>query len=237
MTDDLYSADVELRYQATPQDQVQLEGKWPRGCTRAGNAFLVLLGPSMGKEMPGELREPGGANRPYRDPITVGRSIIGFEDLGSRGPRWNRLCGALLGNCQYTATLTALVNLDWSHEPDERKVPQAHLVSGFHDHIWKLLVQLRPRIICALTRRVWDTVTPEVRQFEMADFPKCPIAPSEPRLRLPVAPMFIRIPGCDFVTMLIKPHNHPSRPYLGVRHIAVLGQVSSWFQSQPLSEK
>lgn len=232
MKTDLYSPTVELRYQATPETHAPLEGRWPRGCTGAGNAFLVLLGPSMGKEMPGGLREAGGANRPYRDPIAVGRNVIEFEGLGSRGPRWNRLCAALLGNCQYTAALTALVNLDWSHEPDEKKVPQAHLVSGFHDHIWKLLVQLRPRIICALSRRVWDTVAPEVRQFEVACFPKCPVEPIEPRLRLRVVPMIVRIPGCDFDTMLIKPHNHPSRPYLGTRQIAVLAQVSSWFQGQ-----
>ncbi|MFA6546223.1 MAG: hypothetical protein WCS99_17520 [Limisphaerales bacterium] len=237
MSEDLYSTNVEVRYQATPQTQVLIERRWPRGCTGAGNAFLVLLGPSMGKEKPGESRAPGGDNRPYRDPMTMGRSVIDFMGLGGRGHRWNRLCKALLGEDRYTPALTALVNLDWSHETDEREVSPKHLVSGFHDHIWKLLIQLRPRIICALTRRVWDTVAPEVRQFEMADFPKCPIEPSEPRLRLPVAPMFIRIPGCDFVTMLIKPHNHPSRPYLGVRHIAVLGQVSTWFQSQPVSDK
>lgn len=234
MNNDLYSPEIESRFQATLKTPITLDRKWPRGCTGAGNAYLVLLGPSMGKELPGEAREVGGPNRPYRDPITIGQNVIEFGGLGRRSPRWKRLCVALLGEERYIPALTALLNLDWSHNTDEKHVCIPHLQSGFSEHIWPLLAQVKPRIICTLTRRVWDTVAPQMRQHDVTAFPRCPIAPTGPRLKLSVAPLFIRIPGCDFITMVIKPHNHPSRPYLGARQIAVINEVANWFRNQPI---
>ena len=219
-----YSPNLERRYQATVSEPETLTTKWPRACSGAANAFLVLLGPSMGAANRDEQVEHGGAGRPITSSMTIGPDVINFDGLGHRKRRWNRLCAEMLGGEHYISSTVALLNLDWSHHPSESAIPQEHLTSGFTEYVWPLLTQLRPRIICPLTRRVWDTIMPEIYQRRVS-FPDCPIS-------LPRAPIFLRLPDCAFVTMLIKPHNHPSRA-LSYEQISVIGQACTWFQNQP----
>ena len=218
-----YSSDLERRYQACDHGAT-LQTKWPVACGGAANAFLVLLGPSMGAADRGQVAERGGPNRPDGYTMSIGRAVMDFEGLGRRNRRWSRLCAEMLGGEHYVTSMTALLNLDWRNSSSERDIPKADLISGFRDYIWPLLNKLRPRIICALTRRVWDTAAPELEQHRVP-FPECPIT-------LPLAPIIFRLPKSDFPTMLIKSHNHPSRA-LSYAHISILGQVCTWFLKQP----
>jgi hypothetical protein len=88
-----YSPDLERRYEATiSESRTTLPKKWPLACGGAANAFLVLLGPSMGAAARDEPVEVGGANRPQRYPMQIGQGVMDFEGLGRRRRRWQRLC-------------------------------------------------------------------------------------------------------------------------------------------------
>jgi hypothetical protein len=117
--------------------------------------------------------------------------------------------------------MTALLNLDWRHSTSEKATPMQHLESGLKQYVWPLLQELRPRIICPLTNRVWKTVVPLMAQFRIP-FPECPVPLWRP-------PIVLRLPATAFTTMLIKPHNHPSRPFLNNDQMADLGKACRWF--------
>ena len=228
MHPDLYSPNIERRYAATIASSEQLARKWPRACCGAANAFLVLFGPSMGAARPDEHIEVGGANRPYRDLMRIGADIINFDGLRARKHRWNRLSAEILGNEKYISTLAAQINLDWSHSPDERNVHQRDLEGGFEEHIWPLFPLLQPRIICALTNRVWDIFFPQISAkpfnlpFTLTDSKG--VNPSR-------HPHIFRFPNCDFDTLLLKPHRHPSRA-LSYEQCSIIGRVSATFLNE-----
>jgi hypothetical protein len=149
---DLYSPDLNQRYQATlnTHNRRTLSKRWPFACRGAANAFLVLIGPSMGGASPTEPVEPGGANRPHRDPMRIGADVMSFDWRDSRKTRWTRLCSDMLGGEQYVSALTALLNLDWRHSTREGEIPQEDLSNGLARHVWPLLSELQPRIVCRL---------------------------------------------------------------------------------------
>ena len=101
----------------------------------------------------------------------------------------------------HARTLTALLNLSEQHSTNERAISDADLRAGWTERIWPVLPHVRPRIVCALTNSVWDTT--------------CPFDLARERKRF-------RIPGCKFTTVLVKPHNHPSR-FLSNEQIDQLG--------------
>lgn len=74
--------------------------------------------------------------------------------------------------------MTALLNLDWRNSADERAIPIADLEAGWDEHILPLLSTVRPRIVCALTNRVWNVVAPVAERTRIAlpDLPRrtCP---------------------------------------------------------------
>lgn len=222
---ELYSPDLNRRYLATlSMHRTSLGKRWPLGCSGASNAFITLIGPSMGHATPGETVAHGGANRPYRDSMEIGRDVMSFDWGDQRITRWTRLCSEMLGSEHYVSSVTALLNLDWRHAANEKDIPTEELISGLNSYVWPLLNELRPRIVCALTNRVWDTIIPKVKPLRVP-FPFCPVP-------LPREPIIFRLPGCDFNTLFIKPHNHPSRHFLSNDMISQVGKACQWFLKQ-----
>jgi hypothetical protein len=221
MNDDLYSDDVSRRYQATlSAGNLVMPTSWPIGCQGAANGFLVLIGPSMGGAGRGQRAQLGGANRPVSEPRRIGPEVMSFKWGDSRHVRWTRLCAEMLGAEKYVPALTSLLNLDWRHSTSEKNVPEQDMLNGFTQCVWPLLAEVRPRLVCPLTNRVWDIVLRQAEKHRVP-FEPCPIG-------LPRAPVFVTLPGSESVTMLIKPHTHPSRA-LSYAQIAELGKACRWF--------
>jgi hypothetical protein len=221
----LYSPSLEERFFATvTAGRIDLGRRWPIACDGAANAFLVLIGPSPGSPTPGEAVQLGGADRPLHRSMELGANVIAFDWGGQRVKRWERMCAAILGGDKYWPALTALLNLDWQHSGDEKRIQQASLAYGLNNYVWPLLSDLRPRIVCALTNSVWDVLRPAAEENLIA-FPPCPVALSR-------QPLVFRIPTSDFNTVLIKPHNHPSRHFLTEAHIASMGAACRWFLAE-----
>ena len=223
MAPELYSPALRVRYRATLalRNERPLRKRWPAGCGGAANAFLVLLGPSMGGAPPGQVSQRGGANRPFRaSPMKIGPNAMNFDWGDHRKARWIRLCAAMLGGEDYVPSLTALLNLDWRHSTSEKSIPQQDLLDGFQNFVWPLLRNLRPRLICALTNRVWDTVQATIAPFRIP-FSRCPVPLSR-------EPIILRLPSCQYSTFFLKAHNHPSR-FLSNAQILDLGKASEWF--------
>lgn len=229
MNRELYSPDLEQRYQATiSQDCIPLGINWPMACWGAGNAFLALLGPSMGAVDPGRAAEVGGTNRPRRYPMQMGRTVMDFEGLGRRKARWQRLCVDILGADRYVSAMTALLNLDWRNSSSEMAIHQADLSSGLTNYIWPLLQQLRPRIICVLSNRTWDTIYPEIEQCGAVAL-KLPFSLRDSHAIEPSRqPVVFHLPACEFQTLLVKPHRHPSRA-LSYEQISLIGRACQQF--------
>ena len=225
----LYSSDIERRYRATMAIESTgqlLSKRWPIGCSGAANAFLALIGPSRGGAPRGKVADLGGPQRPFGKPMHMGPHVMNFDWGDHRKTRWTLLCSEMLGGSQYVGTLTALLNLDWRHSTSERAIPDEHLEDGLTNFVWPLLAELRPRLVCALTNRVWKTILPNVDRLRVS-FPPCPVP-------IPRAPVVFRLAGCAFPTMLVKPYNHPSRPQ-SKQQIAELGKACSWFLGQEFS--
>ncbi|MEQ1908034.1 MAG: hypothetical protein ABMA15_04385 [Vicinamibacterales bacterium] len=217
----LFSPKLQRRYRASLRaGHTELPTRWPAGCGGAGNAFLVLLGPSPGGVRKGGRPAKGGGNRPKGWAMGLGAEAMNFDWGDHRKARWTRLCAEMLGGEPYVRAMTALLNLDWRNSTDEKAIPIADLEAGWDEHILPLLSTVRPRIVCALTNRVWNVVAPAAERTRMA-FPACPV-------ELAREPIAFRISGCRFPTLLVKPHNHPSR-FLSNDQMADLGKACSWF--------
>lgn len=229
MNPELYLPDLEQRYQATiSQDCISLGINWPMACWGAGNAFLALLGPSMGAADPGRDAEVGGTNRPRRYPMQIGRTVMDFEGLGRRRARWQRLCVDIFGAEPYVSAMTALLNLDWRNSSSEITIPQGDLSSGLTNYIWPLLQQLRPRIICVLSNRTWDTIYPQIEQCGAVAL-KLPFSLRDSHATEPSRqPVVFHLPACKFQTLLVKPHRHPSRA-LSYEQISLVGRACQQF--------
>lgn len=227
MSPELYSPDLECRYQATLETVKQnpnatLGKKWPCGCFGTPNAFSVFLGPGMGHAGQGQTCEPGGENRPPGVEMTFGRDALEYFRQDGRRATWNRLGRALLGKLKlgtdegsgYAKTLTALLNLDWSNSASEATIPTKYLANGFRDFIWPLLQEVRPRILCPLSDKVWSTIHGEIQKCNPTEFltkeSLASLKGKKPRTPTK-SPLVFRFPSSDFETLLIKPHMHPSR--------------------------
>jgi hypothetical protein len=124
------------------------------------------------------------------------------------------------------------MNLDWQHSTEERKIPPQYLAAGFKDYVWPLLNYVRPRIICVLTNRVWNTIIPQVEVCHPSPFqPPLPLADRNGKVpsRLPLV---FQLPSCEFSTLVIKPHNHPSRA-LSYDQCAIIGRTCQYFLNEP----
>ena len=122
---------------------------------------------------------------------------------------------------QYVGTLTALLNLATGSFANERDVPRERLQAGFVERVWPLLADIRPRLVVALTNRVWKVMNPEIEK-RAVPFATCPV----PLTRTPI---IFRLDGSPFLSFFIKTHNHPSRHFLTDAKIADLGKACRWF--------
>jgi hypothetical protein len=163
--------------------------------------------------------------------MQIGRAVLDFEGLGRRKKRWHRLCAAMLGGEDYVTSMTALLNLDWRHSSSESSIPQQDLVAGFTDYIWPLLNRLRPRMICVFSNRTWDIVFPQIIRYHTRS-PRFPFSLADSRGIKPSSdPVVFELPDCDFPTLLIKPHRHPSRA-LSYEQISIIGRACQQFLRQ-----
>lgn len=145
---------------------------------------------------------------------------------------WMRLCAEILGNESYVPCMTSLMNLDWQHSTEERKIPPQYLVAGFKDYIWPLLNFVCPRIVCVLTNRVWDTIIRQIEECHPSPL-RTPLSLTDRRGKPPSRlPLVFRLPNYEFQTLLIKPHNHPSRA-LSYDQCAVIGRTCQYFLNHP----
>ena len=143
----LYSTDRERRYAASISEPAVLDRLWPLGCSGAANAYLALIGPSMGhhtgpKKPP--RTEPG---RPFVHPMRTGPEVIRFDGRYASSGRWKALCAAMLGGEKYVGGLTAVLNLDYRNAVDEKAIPQEALDRGLREHVWPLLTEMKPRLV------------------------------------------------------------------------------------------
>ncbi len=72
---DLYDPDPDARTEASLQYSLKKQRyakKWPRACTGAGNAWLLLCGPSPGRADSTDKTWPGGPNRPVDEEPSIG---------------------------------------------------------------------------------------------------------------------------------------------------------------------
>lgn len=220
--DDLYSPVLDVRYRSSVQgDPKVLTQMWPRACGGAANAFLALIGPSRGHHTGPPPSALGAKTQPQLRPMTVGRDVMTLDWGDHRKVRWTRLCSELLGGEQYVGTLTALLNLATGSFANERDVPRERLQAGFVERVWPLLADIRPRLVVALTNRVWKVMNPEIEK-RAVPFATCPV----PLTRTPI---IFRLDGSPFLSFFIKTHNHPSRHFLTDAKIADLGKACRWF--------
>lgn len=222
MPDRLHAEDLETRFRASVEaGEETLSIRWPAGCGGAANPFLVLLGPSPGVARAGEgLAKTLGTNRPHGKLRRIGPGAMSFDWGDHRAVRWTRLCTAMLGNEQRARALTALLNLDWRHTTNAKDIPLADLRAGWRDHIGPLLSDLQPRIVCALTNRVWRAVS-EALEPDYLRLPPCPA-------KLTREPFAVMLSGCNSPTLFLKAQNHPSR-FLSDAHMSELGKACRWF--------
>jgi hypothetical protein len=176
----------------------------------------------------GGQRAPGGLNRPYGDQMMIDRfDLFGHWKASARKTAWSRLCSEILGIDEYEY-LTAILNLDWRHSTDQNEVSKGDLVRGFERYIWPLLPRLHPRILCPLSNPVWDTINPTLTDYRV-QFSKCPINLTDSRGNRPTQEPFVaKLPGCEALTLILKPHRHPSRA-LSREQMQILGKVAAWF--------
>jgi hypothetical protein len=174
----------------------------------------------MGVLVPARPPNEAAPDRPDGRQMRIGRDVMNFDWGDHRERRWILLCAEMLGGSEYVRTMTALLNLDWRHSTEEKAIPDRDLLSGFRKYVWPLLNELGPRLACPLTKRVWRIVRDATDRIRVP-FPPCPIW-------LPQDPIVLELPGCGFPTILIKPHNHPSRA-LSNDQIVQVGRVCRWF--------
>jgi hypothetical protein len=122
-----------------------------------------------------------------------------------RKERWNKLLGTAFDADEEARALTALFNLDWGHQANASQVPPAYLRLGC-EVVWKCLIEVRPRIIIAVTKNVFETF----HEFlsSRTDSALTPLDPTQPKS------FIFTIPGANFATLCARSPNHPSRHWL-----------------------
>jgi hypothetical protein len=223
--DNLYSPVLQERYEATIHSHYVKEREWPEACYGAANAFLIICGPSPGKEDKGKVKKRGGDGRKKTNSKTIGKNVFDINWKGkARVARWNRLCNALIGEEDCIRSLTALLNLDWGNNSNSSNIPKTYLELGFSKYVWPLIIEAKPKILVALTNRVWDVMRNEILKHR--------VNYTVPSNKLTREPIFFRIPGSDFISVLIKTQNHPSRHFFTDKHIKEISGFTDWFLSQ-----
>src|ERR1017187_10406348 len=231
----LYSSDPQIRYDASKTYGEELpaqEFQWPPGCWGAANAWLALVGPSRGKPPPGK---PAGTLQPEHPKIGEKALSIQFAEGKGRNPRFAAICRAGFGSNigeDIPRKLSALLNLCPDNEADSRKLQEVLLQKGC-EPVWKSLREAKPRVIIALSRKVWDYLPPFLEQHGFKDeriSAPPPFKHGRP-LDCKVLPLF---PETKRHTLLLRSPQHPSMSWfkLGTHDFAIRDTVDWFLQSQ-----
>jgi len=201
----LHDADPQKRFLATTEflsSGNKVDEKWPRACWGSANAWIILVGPSPGAPRDPNNRWPGGPNRPEDDyaSISLQASLINFADGKGRNERWMSLVDAFTGDRKLTEALRAVCNLDWGQKANQNEVKDEYLLLGL-PVLDKIIRKTEPRIVAAMTVKVWNLLSEFYRGKIEMKVPCCGLKRNPLRLRI--------FEGFD--TFLIKTR-HPSRP-------------------------
>ena len=220
--DPLFSPSLTERLAATNKllksKESQFGRWWDEGMRGSWNAYAVLVGPSYGKFNGTGVEFKGGRPRPTS---TYAKAWIGggiglnpFPDGSqARQRRWNKLLLACLDTEDGVAKLSALFNLDWGHHSSERDIPPENLAAGADDVASELQLT-KPRIVVALTKLVWSYLLPALIKQGAVIVSDAAAAHHQAVL--------IRLPQAKFLTVVIRPKNHPSRHFLTNAKIKLL---------------
>jgi hypothetical protein len=149
--------------------------------------------------------------------LGCGIGLCPFDTTPGRSRRWAKLITACVGSEPVARHLTALWNLDWGHEPNERNVPPEFLSAGLED-ILSLIAQARPRLVVPLSNRVAQVIRAGLVARNVT------LNPVASHLTFPAYE--VSFPRIGFPSVVIKPPNHPSRHFLTDTKIALVEEVA-----------
>jgi hypothetical protein len=223
MTEDLFHPTLEGRYNSTRGfcgGHSKPNGKWPKGCWGAANGWVMLVGPSPGRDPSVEGKSKQSLRPRQRVYYGLDQGKIQFGD--ARDGRWNRLTKALCAdNEDYAYALTSVANLDWWCYRRECDIPKAHLREGCAS-VWKTIQASKPRVVVALTNKVWEMISRHVSQFARPDVDVVNL--------LTRTPIVFQIPGYSAASLLIKSQQHPSWPFKSSYYMALGKTVRSFLR-------
>jgi hypothetical protein len=242
----LYSESPEIRFRASAElNEAEPNSQllWPYGFWGAANPWLVLLGPSPGRDIARETRGPEFAENLFPNIARYGPAAceITFDD-GSRLRRnkaWRSLRiaafeAAGLSNERASivqAQLTALMNLGFENAAAAARGTdaEARRIASFADTLLPRLMESRPAVIVVLSKVAWtpfeaalQSLGRIVEQFPAAEHP----APS--RVRKPMKRLLIRIADdLPYLTSVILSPVHPSMQFSrGVDDRAIISPLA-----------
>jgi hypothetical protein len=232
--DPIYSSSLSERLEATNAYLHSKESKfglyWPEGLRGALNAYAVLVGPSYGKFNGTGECFAGGIPRPtskhFHAFIGEGVGLNPFPDGStSRQTRWNKLLLACLETEDAVLKLSAIFNLDWGHHSSEKCVHRAHPEYFIHGAsvVASSITGTRPRIIVPLTKTVWSYLIPALLESGATLIRENNIQNHQS--------LTLRLRGCDFESIVVRPWNHPSWHYLTTEKIAQLAKGLAEYKS------
>jgi hypothetical protein len=207
---DIHDPDLQRRFLATKEFQFdgnKLDEKWPRACWGSANAWIILVGPSPGAPKDANNSCPREPDRPDDScaSISLQAGHIDFPNRKNRNVLWRSLIDQFTGcNKEYTEALTGICNLDWVEQANQSLVQEKYLRQGCLV-VDRIIRKTKPRVVAAMTVRVWDLLSEYYRQNIEAEVPSCGLKRNPLRLRI----------FQEFETFLIKTR-HPSWPISSV---------------------
>ncbi|HZR82564.1 MAG TPA: hypothetical protein VFD92_15825 [Candidatus Binatia bacterium] len=222
---DLFSADPAVRFAAsTSSKQNRHVADWPRGCRGAANGWMMLLGPSPGRQDSDDDIWLGGPHRPQDEAACIGPTagVVRYETNKGRNRRWNMLSEAVFGRLDYAQALTSIMNLDWGHHPDSSKIPDAYLRDGCMV-VYELMKESRPRVVVTLVRRTWDVFVPFLTTI---------VSPEPYRRATQLGSVVVRLPNAGAATLVVRAPQHPSRHFFNAGHAELLRAETARFLLQ-----
>lgn len=144
---------------------------WYPNVYGAANAWVVAVGPSPG--------DPGG--KPKAPRTTIHRPVLWnvntkLGELETEGKTfWNELfrliragfkrIGVLDRYDDATLRLMLMMNLDTTPEGKEENIPVSKLLDGIGSRLWPVLRAVKPRIVLALTKRVYKLIWDDLEKY------------------------------------------------------------------------
>jgi hypothetical protein len=228
MNPNLFDPDLEKRYKATIKSCAGAESKpygcWPRACWGAANGWLMICGPSPGREDDPKKKWRGGPNRPNDQKVRIGQSVAGFDFQTNKGrnTRWLNLAKSVLVTEEKAKALASVANLDWGHNPSQYAINQKLLELGC-ETVFSLMKRSKPRVIVVLGVRTWNVISRFVQDKDYV----IPVQDAPDWLTR--KPFVIQIPGSRFRSLLLKAPQHPSRHFFNDEHCRRINRAVKWF--------